>query len=173
MNPRTVIEAFETEFRKTKSACEGAMRQVDDQQLHTQINPRQNSIAVIVQHMYGNMLSRWTDFLSSDGEKPTRNRESEFVDRHLSRNQLIRLWDDGWKCVFDALSSLTDADLGRTVLIRKAPHTVALAIVRQIAHYGWHAGQIALIAKHLVGENWNYLTIPPGGSAEFNQKMGV
>jgi hypothetical protein len=173
MTARTIIESFGSEFRKTKSACEGAIRQVDDTQLHAQINSRQNSIAVIVQHMHGNMLSRWTDFLNSDGEKPTRDREGEFADRRLSRNELMRIWDEGWKCVFAALAPLTDADLTRTVLIRKEPHSVALAITRQIAHYSWHAGQIALIAKHLAGENWQYLTIPPGGSGEFNRKMGV
>lgn len=173
MSNRTTVEAFEQEFRKTRAACEGAMRQVDDAGLHARINERQNSIAVIVQHLHGNMLSRWTDFLNSDGEKPTRNREGEFAERGLSRQELMRLWEEGWECVFDALAALSDADLARTVEIRNEPHTVALAIVRQIAHYSWHAGQIALIAKHLVGEKWNYLTVPPGGSDAFNRKMGV
>lgn len=173
MSSRTTIHALEAEFAKTKSACEWAMGQVDDSGLHTRINPSQNSIAVIVQHLHGNMLSRWTDFLSSDGEKPTRDREAEFVDRQFSRDQLMALWEQGWGSVFSALGPLTDADLGRTVTIRKDPHTVALAIARQLAHYGWHAGQIALIGKHLVGHRWKYLTIPPGGSAAFNKKMGV
>ena len=174
MSDRTAIEAFESEFRKTKATCEGAMRQVDDVGLHAQINDgRQNSIAVIVQHLHGNMLSRWTDFLGSDGEKPSRDRDGEFVERGLPRDELMRVWEEGWRCLFDALAPLTDADLGRTVMIRREPHTVGLALVRQMAHYSWHAGQIALIAKHLAGEKWKYLTVPPGGSGEFNRKMGL
>ncbi len=173
MSQRTTIAAFEDEFRKTKAACEGAMRQLDEAQLHAQINPRQNGVAVIVQHLHGNMLSRFTNFLTTDGEKPTRNREGEFADRKLSREAMMALWEEGWRCVFAALAPLTDEDLARTILIRNEPHTVALAIARQLAHYGWHAGQIALIGKHLLGERWNYLTVPPGGSAAFNQKMGV
>ena len=109
------------------------------------------------------MLSRWTDFLTTDGEKPTRNRNAEFLDRQLPRDQLMTLWQQGWGCVFDALRPLTDADLARMVAIRNEPHTVALAIARQLAHYSWHAGQIALIGKHLVGHRWKYLTVPPGG----------
>ena len=167
MTDHTALDAFETEFRKTKSACEKAMGQVHDAGLHAQLNPRQNSIAVIIQHMHGNMLSRWTDFLTTDGEKPTRDREAEFVDRQLPRADLMALWERGWACVFAALAPLTDADLSRTVTIRTEPHTVALAVARQLAHYSWHAGQIALIGKHLVGERWKYLTIPPGGSAEW------
>jgi hypothetical protein len=173
MTNRTTIKAFETEFRNAKSACERAMRQLDEAQLHAQINPQQNSIAVIVQHLHGNMLSRFTNFLTSDGEKPTRNREGEFADRKLSREALMALWEEGWQCVFAAIVPLGDEDLPRTVLIRNEPHTVALAIARQVAHYNWHAGQIALIGKHLLGETWNYLTVPPGGSGAFNQKMGM
>jgi hypothetical protein len=170
---RITIEAFETEFHKTKSSCEAAMAQLTDAELHARINPRQNSVAVIVQHLHGNMRSRWVDFLTTDGEKPDRDRESEFAERGLPRAQLIMLWEDGWRCVFEALAPLTDEDLGRTVRIRNEPHSVALAIARQLAHYGWHAGQIALIGKHLAGERWKYLTIPPGGSAAFNSRMGV
>ena len=173
MSDRHLLQAFESEFRKTKRQAEAAMAQVDDAGLHTRLNPRQNSIAVIVQHMAGNLLSRFTDFLTTDGEKPWRGREGEFVDRQLSRPELIDLWERGWACLFGAIAPLTDADLERTVTIRREPHTVFLALVRQTAHYAWHAGQIALIAKHLKGEGWQYLTIPPGGSAEFNRKMGV
>ena len=173
MQERTLLAALESEFRKTKALAEGAMGQVDDAGLYARLNPRQNSIAVVVQHMAGNMLSRFTDFLTTDGEKPWRDREGEFVDRRLSRPELTDLWDRGWACLFDAIAPLTDADLERTVLIRREPHTVFPALVRQTAHYAWHAGQIALIAKHLVGERWRYLTIPPGGSAEFNRKAGI
>lgn len=163
---RTSMQAFEDEFRKTRKLCDEAIAQIDDAALHAQLNPRQNSIATIIQHMAGNMFSRWTDFLTSDGEKPTRERDSEFVDRHLSRPELLRLWERGWTCLFDALSGLSDADLSRTVLIRDEPHSVAMAIVRQIAHYAWHAGQIALIAKHFKGDAWRYLTVPPRAARE-------
>lgn len=173
MQPRLILESFEDEFRKTKKLAEGAIAQVDDSGLHAQINPLQNSIATIMQHMAGNMISRWTDFLTSDGEKPGRNRESEFIDRNLPRAELMAFWERGWKCLFDALAPLSDADLGREVLIRREPHTVAMAIVRQIAHYGWHAGQIALIAKHLKGDAWKYLTVAPGGSQQFNRAKGL
>jgi len=168
-----MIATFEGQFQKTKSACERAMAQVSDAQLHQQINPLQNSIATIVQHLAGNMESRWADFLTTDGEKWGRDRDLEFADRQLPRVELMALWERGWRCLFDALASLSDADLSRTVTVRNQPITVLQAIVRQIEHYGWHAGQIALIGKHLVGERWNYLTIPPGGTAALNKKMGV
>ena len=173
MSDRRLLQTFESEFRKTKRQAEAAIAQVNDAGLHARLNPRQNSIAVIVQHIAGNMLSRFTDFLTSDGEKPDRDRESEFVDRDLPRSELMQLWERGWACLFGAIAPLTDADLERTVTIRREPHSVFLALVRQTAHYAWHAGQIALIAKHLKGEGWQYLTIPPGGSGEFNRKMGV
>jgi hypothetical protein len=173
MTDKPMLQVIEEEFRKTKGMAEGAMAQVDDAGLHAQINPRQNSIAVVVQHMAGNMVSRFTDFLTTDGEKPTRDRESEFADKSLPRPQLIAQWERGWKCLFDAIEPLRDADLDRIVTIRKEPHTVLKALVRQTAHYAWHAGQIALIAKHLKGEGWQYLTIPPRGSAEFNRKKGL
>ena len=161
MSERRLLEAFESEFRKTRLQAEAAIAQVDDAGLHARLNPQQNSMAVIVQHMAGNMLSRFSDFLTTDGEKPSRDRESEFVDRDLPRAELMNLWERGWTCLFGAIGPLTDADLARTVIIRREPHTVFLALVRQTAHYAWHVGQIALIAKHLVGERWSYLTIPP------------
>lgn len=173
MSGRHLFEAFGSGFRKTKLQTERAIAQVDDAGLHLRLNARQNSVAVIVQHMAGNMFSRFTDFLIAHGEKPSRDREGEFVDRQLSRPELMDLWERGWTCLFDALAPLSDADLARTVMIRREPHTIFLALVRQTAHYAWHAGQIALIAKHFKGEGWQYLTIPPGGSAEFNRTMGL
>ena len=173
MSARTTIAASETELYKAKHFGEAAIAQVCDAGLHEQINPRQNSIAVLVQHLHGSMLSRFTDFLETDGEKPTRDRDREFADRNLTRDQLMSLWDEGWHCVFDALAPLTDDDLSRIVTIRTEPLTVALAIARQVAHYAWHVGQIALIGKQLVGANWKYLTIPPGGSAAFNARLAV
>jgi Protein of unknown function (DUF1572) len=173
MHSRSSVEVYENEFRKTKRLAEGAITQVDDEALHSQLNPLQNSIAAIMQHLSGNMISRFTDFLTSDGEKPGRDREAEFVDRHLSRGELMSSWESGWKCLFDALASLEDADLARIVTIRNEPHTVLQALVRQIGHYGWHVGQIALLCKHFKEEGWCYLTIPPKGTEAFNRKMGM
>ena len=161
------------EFRKTKQMADKCFAQLGDDELHVRINPQQNSIAVIIQHMAGNMLSRWTDFLTSDGEKPDRDRESEFEERRQSRAQLMERWERGWAAVFIALEGLSDADLFRTVHIRNEPHTVFDAVNRQTAHYNLHLGQIQLIAKHLRGDTWKYLSIPPGGSKEFNARMGV
>lgn len=161
------------EFRKTKSIAEGAMAQLADEQLFVRINLRQNSIAAIVRHMAGNMLSRFTDFLTTDGEKPGRDREREFDDAPVPRAELMALWERGWRCVFDAVESLTDADLSRVVTIRTEPHTVFQAVNRQTAHYAYHVGQILLIAKHLKGDGWQYLTIAPGQTRQFNQKMGM
>lgn len=161
------------EFQKTKKTAEAAMSQLTDDQLHIRINPHQNNIAVIIQHLAGNMFSRWNDFLTTDGEKPNRDRESEFVDQNLSLPDLMTLWNRGWSALFDALNPLTDADLQRIVTIRNEPHTIFNAINRQTAHYNLHLGQILLIAKHLAGNKWNYLTIPPGGSKEFNAQKGI
>jgi hypothetical protein len=173
MTSRSYLETFEEEFRKTRAYADRSIEQLADDQLHFQLNPLQNSVAAIMQHMAGNMLSRWVDFLTTDGEKPTRQREAEFADQQLPRDKLLGLWDTGWNALFNALTALTDADLTRIVTIRNEPHTVLKAINRQTAHYAWHAAQIALIAKHLKQQQWHYLTIPPGGSAAFNKKMGL
>ncbi|HUO10758.1 MAG TPA: DUF1572 family protein [Phycisphaerae bacterium] len=173
MPPRTLLHSLELEFLRTKTSGDNALAQLSDEHLHTRINPLQNSVAAILQHLHGNMLSRFTDFLTSDGEKPTRDRESEFQDRQLPRPELLALWEQGWSCMFTAIAPLTDADLPRQILIRNEPHTVAQALARQLAHYGWHTGQIALIGKHLLQNQWQYLTIPPGASQAFNKKMGM
>jgi hypothetical protein len=167
-----VLLALIDELRKTKGMAERAFEQLDDEDFFFKLSPRQNSIAVIVKHLSGNMLSRWTDFLTSDGEKPGRDRESEFVEELVPRATIMQTWEKGWGAVFAAMEPLTDADLARTVTIRGEAHTVAMAAVRQVAHYAYHVGQILLIAKHVRGEKWKYLTVPPGGSAEFNRKMG-
>jgi Protein of unknown function (DUF1572) len=168
-----ILTACRDEFSKTRRLAEGALSQLEDPHFHTRINPHQNSIAQIIQHLHGNMLSRWTDFLTTDGEKPTRDREGEFALRPLSRGEVMSLWQDGWQCLELALAPLTDADLTGTVFIRKEPHTVFQAINRQTAHYSQHIGQILLIAKHLLGDRWVYLTIPPGGTAAFNRSKGL
>ena len=130
-----------------------------------------NSIALIVKHMTGNMRSRWTDLLTTDGEKPDRNRDSEFVAPPATREELRAVWEDGWKYVFGALEPLTDADLGRTVTIRGEAHSVMQAINRQLAHYPYHCGQIVMLAKHFRGEHWKSLTVPKNKSAEFNKAV--
>ena len=147
------------------------MAQMSDDQLFVILDAESNSVALIVKHMAGNMRSRWTDFLASDGEKPDRNRDSEFEDPATTREALMESWESGWKLVFSAMEPLTDADLGRTVMIRSEPHSVMQAINRQIAHYAQHIGQIVFLAKHLAGPNWKALTIPRNKSAEFNRRV--
>jgi hypothetical protein len=136
------LEESLTVFRLYKKYAEGAMAQISDEQLFVTLDPESNSVALIVKHMTGNMRSRWTDFLTTDGEKPDRNRDTEFVDPPATREALLESWENGWNLVFSALEPLTDADLGRTVTIRGEAHSVMQAINRQIAHYAQHAGQI-------------------------------
>jgi hypothetical protein len=147
------------------------MAQLSDDQLFTTLDGEMNSIALIVKHMTGNMRSRWTDFLTTDGEKPDRNRDSEFVEPPATREALLERWESGWKVVFDAIEPLTDADLTRTVTIRGEPHSVMQAINRQVAHYSSHIGQIVFLAKHLAGANWKSLSVPRNRSAEFNRRV--
>jgi Protein of unknown function (DUF1572) len=158
-------------FRSYKKLGERAMEQLPEAKLFAQLDDESNSIAIIVKHMAGNMRSRWTDFLTSDGEKPDRNRESEFEDAPATREALMQLWDQGWALVFGALEPLSDADLGRTVTIRGEAHSVMQAINRQIGHYALHCGQIIFLAKHWQGANWKSLSIPRGKSAEFNRRV--
>ncbi len=147
-------------FRQYKGMAERAMSQVTDDQLFTALDSEGNSIAIIVKHMTGNMRSRWTDFLTTDGEKPDRNRDSEFEEAPATREAMMESWERGWGYVFGALEPLSDADLGRTVTIRGEAHSVMQAINRQIGHYAGHIGQIVLLAKHFSGERWQTLTIP-------------
>jgi hypothetical protein len=158
-------------FRHYKQMAERAMEQLTPEQLNTTLDPEMNSIAVIVKHMAGNMRSRWTDFLTSDGEKPDRNRDTEFIEPPSTREAIMQTWEEGWALVFSALEPLSDTDLARTVTIRGEPHSVMQAINRQMAHYSGHIGQIVFLAKHLQHENWKSLTVPRNRSAEFNQKV--
>jgi hypothetical protein len=158
-------------FRMYKSLAERAMAQLTDEQLTVALDPESNSIANIVKHMAGNMRSRWTNFLDSDGEKPDRNRDSEFESPPATRAELKQLWESGWKCLFTALEPLTDADLSRTVYIRTEPHSVMQAINRQIAHYSNHIGQIVFLGKHFQSSNWKSLSIPRGKSADFAARV--
>ena len=167
------IEDSLTLLRDYKTLAERAMEQVTDEQLFAALDQEANSIAIIVKHMAGNMRSRWTDFLITDGEKPDRDRDSEFVDPPSTRTALLHVWEDGWARVFDALQPLTDADLGRTVTIRGEAHSVMQAINRQVAHYAQHVGQIVLLAKYLAQDKWQSLTIPRNRAAEFNRKVAA
>ncbi|HET6207870.1 MAG TPA: DUF1572 domain-containing protein [Terracidiphilus sp.] len=160
-------------LRYYKKLAERAMEQVADEHLFTALDAEANSIAIIVKHMTGNMRSRWTDFLTTDGEKPSRNRDGEFVDPPPTREALMADWDSGWACVFAALESLTDQDLARTVTIRGEAHSVMQAINRQLAHYPHHIGQIVLLAKHFGCDHWQSLSVPRNRSAEFNQRVAA
>ena len=158
-------------FRQYKRLTEAAMAQLSETQLSAALDEESNSIAIIVKHMYGNMRSRWTDFLTSDGEKPDRDRDSEFILPPATREELMKMWEQGWECLFHALTPLTDGDLGRTITIRGEPHSVMQAINRQIAHYSCHCGQIMFLAKHLAGEKWKSVTVPRNKSADFNRRV--
>jgi hypothetical protein len=166
-----ILDAARDEFQKIKKLGEKAIAQLADDDLHTKIDPESNSVAIIMRHMAGNMRSRWTDFLTSDGEKPDRLRDREFEDVTATREALMREWDEGWGRLFDALGPLSDADLQRTVIIRTEPHTVYQAISRQVAHYAGHVYQILFLAKHLTGAGWKTLSVPKGQSEEFNRMM--
>ena len=155
-----------------KRLAEKAMAQLDDETLLRNAPEADgNSIAVIVKHMRGNMLSRWTNFLTEDGEKPWRQREEEFVHETLNREGLLQLWEEGWQCVFKTLAMLGDEDLARTIYIRKEPLTAMDAIIRQLMHYAYHVGQIILICKQAKADSWQSLSIPRGGTAAFNASM--
>jgi uncharacterized damage-inducible protein DinB len=158
-------------FRYYKNLAERAMAQVTDEQLTATLDGEMNSIAQTVKHMAGNMRSRWTDFLNTDGEKPDRNRDSEFVDAPPTREALVALWERGWQCLFGALEPLSEADLVRTVHIRGEAHSVMQAVNRQVAHYGYHCGQIVVLAKHFAGDHWKSLSVPRNRSADFNRAV--
>src|SRR5713226_10682749 len=158
-------------FHYYKKLGERAMAQCPDEALFTTLDAESNSIATIVKHMTGNMRSRWRDFLTSDGEKPDRHRDTEFETPPKTRAELMALWDANWKLLFDALTPLTEADLGRTVRIRGEAHSVMQAINRQIGHYAYHVGQIVYLAKHFAGPEWKTLSVPRRKSAEFNAKV--
>lgn len=160
-------------FHYYKKLAEGAMEQVTDDQLFVRLDDEMNSIGLIIKHMAGNMRSRWTDFLTTDGEKPDRNRDTEFVEPPKTRPALMQTWNEGWQRVFAALEPLTDADLERKVSIRGEPHSVMQAINRQIAHYAYHCGQIVFLAKHFRASEWTTLSVPRNKSAEFNARVNA
>jgi hypothetical protein len=160
-------------LRYYKKMSEAAMAQVTDDQLVAVLDPEMNSIAQIVKHMAGNMRSRWTDFLTSDGEKPDRNRDAEFIEPPATHEALMKTWEAGWSCLFLALMPLGDADINRKVTIRGEAHSVMQAINRQLAHYAYHVGQIVFLAKHLQHTRWKSLSIPRNQSPKFNQRVSA
>jgi hypothetical protein len=165
-----VADSF-TLFRYYKGLVERALAQLSDEQLFAVLDGESNSIAVIVKHMTGNMRSRFTDFLTSDGEKPGRDRDAEFEDPPGSRAELMALWEEGWQCVFTTIEPITEEDLQRSITIRGEAHSVMQAINRQVAHYSYHCGQIVLLAKHFKSDQWQTLSIPRRKSAEFNRRV--
>lgn len=168
---RDFIDATVSSYRANKGWADKAVSQVTDDNLRLALDPNTNSIAVIMKHVAGNLLSRWTDFLTTDGEKPSRNRDDEFVDTFANRAEVLAHWESGWQCLFDSLAALTPDDLNKTVTIRGEPHSVPLAMQRSLSHTAYHVGQIILIARVLAGDHWTTITIPRGASTNFNQRV--
>lgn len=167
--PSEFLSAILNAFEANKRLADRAIEQVPDEKLHVALDVNTNSIAVIMKHVAGNLTSRWTDFLTTDGEKPGRNRDDEFVDTMKSRAEMLDCWERGWACLFAAIRSLKPEDLAKTVLIRGESHTVPLALSRSLGHTCYHIGQIVQVARVLAGDAWKTLTIPRGGSEQFNQ----
>lgn len=166
---RTVVSSIEAEYRRYKALGEGAIAQLSDDDLSASGPHGGNSIAVLVWHISGNLASRFTDFLTTDGEKPWRHRDEEFVERAVSRSELLEKWERGWSVLFQTLASLTDANLSGSVTIRRQPASVLEALHRSMAHVSYHVGQIVYLGKSIRGEAWSYLSIPPGQSETYNQ----
>ncbi len=158
-------------FQYHRLLAERAVAQITDESLHRSLDAETNSIAVIMQHVAGNLRSRWTEFLTADGEKSDRDRDEEFTDRGASRADLLERWNAGWQALFGSLEALAPSDISRTVLIRGEPHSVPLAVERSLAHTCYHVGQILLLARHWAGAKWETLTIPRGGSSAHNQAV--
>jgi hypothetical protein len=160
-------------FRTYKDLGDKSFAQLEEKDLVWKVEPESNSIANVVMHVSGNFLSRWTDFLTTDGEKPWRNRDTEFEDAALGKEGILRRWDEGWKCLFDALAKIRPEDLEKTIMIRGEPHTLVQALDRSVTHCAYHVGQIVFIAKAARSTAWKSLSIPRGQSGHFNaQKLG-
>lgn len=169
MSDLQYLESAKKEFGYYKLLGEKTFSQLTDEHLFIEANSESNSIATIVKHLRGNMLSRWTDFLTTDGEKEWRKRDEEFENEISTREELLQKWQEGWSCLFKALDSISDDDLSRVIYIRNQGHTILEAINRQLSHYPYHIGQIVFIGKMLSDKNWNSLSIPKGGSKEYNR----
>ena len=170
---KVFLEESIKSFHGLKSNAEKALVQLADSDLHYQPDPESNSIVIIMKHLAGNMLSRFTDFLTTDGEKPGRNRDNEFIDDFTSLEQLMNYWNEGWTCLFKALDELKEDDLLKTVYIRNEPHTVIRAMQRQLSHYAYHCGQIVFLAKQIKSKDFKTLSIARGKSNEYNSNEGT
>ncbi|AEI39551.1 DUF1572 family protein [Paenibacillus mucilaginosus] len=164
---KVMLEESIQAFRSMKALGDRTLAQLEDVQFGEALDPESNSMEVLIRHMHGNMVSRWTDFLTTDGEKPDRDRDGEFEGAGAGREELLALWEAGWAVVFGTLESLQPADLLRTVTIRGEAHTVVKAIQRQVSHYGYHVGQMVFLGKHLRSESWQTLSIARGQSRAF------
>ncbi|MEJ7585941.1 MAG: DUF1572 domain-containing protein [Ferruginibacter sp.] len=165
----TYLSSIKKEFNYYKMLGEKAMAQVPAEKLFWQYNSESNSIATIVKHLSGNMLSRWTDFLTTDGEKEWRNRDAEFQNDYQNKEEMVTKWEEGWNCLLGTLDNLTTDDLAKEIFIRNMGHTVLEAINRQLAHYPYHIGQIIFIAKMICDDEWKSLSIPKGSSVNYNR----
>ncbi len=164
------LDEIRRQLRGHKRLAEGALAQLNDNDFFVELDRESNSIAILIKHISGNMRSRFTDFLTTDGEKPDRHRDGEFeVTGKTSREELMRWWEQGWACTFAAVDSLTPDDLMRTIYIRQEPHTVVQALNRALTHYAFHLGQIVFLAKHFRSNAWKTLSVPRGKSEEFNR----
>lgn len=172
---REILENYKADalktFRNYKTMAERAIAQVSDDEFFAKIDDEANSIAIIVKHIAGNSHSRWRDFLTTDGEKPDRNRDTEFELIDDTRESLMQFWESGWQTLFDNIEPLTAEDMGRTITIRTKDHTVVEAINRQLTHYAYHVGQIVLLAKHFKSADWKTLSVPKNRSADFNKYL--
>jgi hypothetical protein len=168
---QTILSIIKKQFIDYKILAEKAIVQMEDQHLYWKPNATSNSVANIVMHMHGNMVSRWTNFLTEDGEKEWRKREEEFEIAPANRDELLIKWNEGWQCLFDAIEASSSVPLDSIIYIRNQPHTILSAFLRQLAHYPSHIGQIIYLSKMLSDQNWKSLSIPKGGTEEFNKKM--
>jgi hypothetical protein len=164
-------DVFVKRFEYYKSLGDKSFTQLSEEQIFWQPNAESNSVAVIVKHIAGNMLSRWTNFLTEDGEKPWRNRDEEFINTFSTKQEVLDYWEKGWQCLFEALSQINDDNLYSEIYIRGEAHSVLDAVVRQLAHYPYHIGQIIYIAKLIKNEDWKTLSIARNRSQEFNDEM--
>ena len=167
---RPILASIEAEYRRYRRLSEDALRQLEDDELFTAPVEGANSVAVLLAHLSGNLVSRFTDFLTSDGEKPWRHREEEFASRRVERAELMARWERGWGTLFTTLAELSDEDLGREVRIRGQALTVIEALQRSLAHLAYHVGQIVLVARAIRGPSWSFLSVPPGQSESYNRR---
>lgn len=165
------LDTIKEDFKKYKKTAEDTLAQLNEDEIHYRSGEDSNSISILIQHISGNLASRFTDFLSADGEKEWRKRDTEFEGQNLSKDKLMKKWNSGWKILFDQLDKLSPDDLTKSVLIRSEPHSVIKALNRQALHYSYHVGQIVFIAKEIKKDNWKTLSVARGKSEEFNKKM--